>query len=432
MKSARISLLLVIALVVGCADPLAPTGSDLADADLFATQDGAAKATFEAGDFTASFVSRSFENGHTTFSYSLKNNGTSNSPNHFTIGVPECAPAPSSYSPTDGVSINSDPTTGLYGIDWHLKVSSGETQEYSVTFAGDVPLGTVGAAVRSGSVRTVDTLFGPCPNIAPADLTLTGTVFADANSDGVLNGSEVGLADITVELVDAGGATAGNATTDGSGAYAFPNLAAGSWTVRIPQATVAVDFNETLLDTFAPTSPLELVVNLDADSFGNNFGFRPEVRELLDAMNGGVLTSNAFDLTHWKVEYSNSSKGELDDEVLQQYLDAVEELFLTVPFQFNDDDEIGHAFEILSDLTDDDFVRLRKALLAAELNLVNNLTFAEADGLIEAIIAWAEGVYAENDPANASPEVIAKRSDVQDAEVLLRSYATTGGGGSNE
>ncbi|MBM3881161.1 MAG: DUF2341 domain-containing protein [Verrucomicrobia bacterium] len=53
-------------------------------------------------------------------------------------------------------------------------------------------------------------------------------------NDGIRNGSEPGIANVTVQLLDSTGAVIRTTTTDASGYYRFDNLSAGSYRVRIP------------------------------------------------------------------------------------------------------------------------------------------------------------------------------------------------------
>ncbi|HMU62920.1 MAG TPA: SdrD B-like domain-containing protein, partial [Gemmatimonadales bacterium] len=86
-------------------------------------------------------------------------------------------------------------------------------------------------------------------NISSASATLTvgasisGRVFEDVNYGGgagrsLATSGGVVLAGARVELYNGAGAYVGFTTTDGTGAYTWPNLAAGSYTVRVVNLTV--------------------------------------------------------------------------------------------------------------------------------------------------------------------------------------------------
>jgi len=70
--------------------------------------------------------------------------------------------------------------------------------------------------------------FGELP---PA--SLSGYVYGDLNNNGIKNNNEPGLANVTLELLDANGVGLGiYATTDSNGYYKFENLAPGTYGVR--------------------------------------------------------------------------------------------------------------------------------------------------------------------------------------------------------
>ncbi|MFQ8433596.1 SdrD B-like domain-containing protein [Amaricoccus sp. W119] len=62
--------------------------------------------------------------------------------------------------------------------------------------------------------------------------SLGGTVWSDTSGEGTRDGAETGVAGVTVELLDAGGAVLATTTTDAAGDYAFENLSAGDYSVR--------------------------------------------------------------------------------------------------------------------------------------------------------------------------------------------------------
>jgi hypothetical protein len=96
--------------------------------------------------------------------------------------------------------------------------------------------------------------------------TLSGTVFADVNGNGVQDAGEVGLAGVTVQ-VDAGGAGAVVTTTDPAGNFSVAGLADGAHTINVlpPLGTTAIG------ETFR-------VVNVSggADVSGLTFALQPQ------------------------------------------------------------------------------------------------------------------------------------------------------------
>ncbi|WP_459675187.1 beta strand repeat-containing protein, partial [Acidisoma sp. 7E03] len=63
--------------------------------------------------------------------------------------------------------------------------------------------------------------------------TITGTVFADGNNNGVEDTADAGAAGITVNLQNAGGTVIATTTTNAAGTYTFSNQAAGTYTVQV-------------------------------------------------------------------------------------------------------------------------------------------------------------------------------------------------------
>ena len=71
-------------------------------------------------------------------------------------------------------------------------------------------------------------------NCAPATVghtTISGVVFFDIDQNGILGVDEVGLSGWQVQLI--GPASTVSMMTDGNGAYSFPNLDAGTYTVCV-------------------------------------------------------------------------------------------------------------------------------------------------------------------------------------------------------
>ncbi|MBL8754054.1 MAG: carboxypeptidase regulatory-like domain-containing protein [Planctomycetes bacterium] len=72
---------------------------------------------------------------------------------------------------------------------------------------------------------------------------VTGLVFLDSDRDGVRDAGEGGLANWSVQLTT--GTTSVNAVTDSTGAYTFPNVAAGEYTVQVTVPGTHVATNAT-------------------------------------------------------------------------------------------------------------------------------------------------------------------------------------------
>ncbi|MBI3647889.1 MAG: S8 family serine peptidase, partial [Actinobacteria bacterium] len=159
-----------------------------------------------------------------------------------------------------GTSTNS---TGQYSVSGFQYASSGPA---TITVTASAPGYTAGTG-SSGTVTCSNN--GNCsPSPVARDLTLTpannasiaGTVYNDLNGNGSLDGGEVGISGVTVTL---SGTSSGTTTTDGSGAFAFSALAAGTYNVTY---TVPANFVNT------GTRPISgIVVASGATVTGKNF-----------------------------------------------------------------------------------------------------------------------------------------------------------------
>src|SRR5690606_3369360 len=90
------------------------------------------------------------------------------------------------------------------------------------------PGDSITAVTLVGGQHGANYNFGELP---PA--SLSGYVYGDLNNNGIKNNNEPGLANVTLELLDANGVGLGiYATTDSNGYYKFENLAPGTYGVR--------------------------------------------------------------------------------------------------------------------------------------------------------------------------------------------------------
>lgn len=106
---------------------------------------------------------------------------------------------------------------------------------------GFVVTGPVTLAAGSSSTNlSVD--FGVVPPAAPTNnLSVGGRVWNDADNNGLIGTGETGIAGASVQLLGSTGTVVQTTTTGSDGKYTFPNLAAGSYKVRLP----ATDFTGT-------------------------------------------------------------------------------------------------------------------------------------------------------------------------------------------
>ena len=167
---------------------------------------------------------------------------------------------------------------------------------YSVTTNPEAEL-----TVTAGKSTTFN--VGEIPSSAdPGKSTIKGTVFNDANSNGVQDNGEAGIKGVTVSatqtvqpaLVAAAAPAPTLVTTDASGNYIFTNLAAGDYTVAdtVPAADT---------QTAPASGKYDLTIGLSGSQtiFGQNFGLKAKPVAATHSVSGTVYndTNNDSKLT---------------------------------------------------------------------------------------------------------------------------------------
>jgi hypothetical protein len=385
--------------------------------------------------YLVQFDGRAYDNGQTTFSYTVSGAGAAHALSHFFLELPDCAPALDSYSPA-GATIGVNPLTGIYGIKWDQSLGINESRSYSITFTGDVPLGAIRTSVKASTLEAIGEIAGPCDGFE-----ISGTVYIDADSNGVMNeADESGIVDVTVTLVDGYGNVL-SATTNTYGDYAFIKIA-GTYTVRIDTATVADDFNEELAASFDPTGPTSLAITVGPDSPDNDFGFDPRAEEITYDIEMGILLTTGESVKFWKKQLRTAISGsqgktEFDAATMAMFIEEIQELYLPEPFQFTPGNEFQEAMDILSTKSKDPYLQLLRELLAAEFNEVSGKGLVDAPELQRVMLAWAELIAYEAAPVapltSSSSDHILLGGGIDDrvsdaVDFLIRLNGSTGGG----
>ena len=103
---------------------------------------------------------------------------------------------------------------------------------------------------------------------------VAGTIFEDTDSDGVQDAGEVGIAGVTVDLIDNSGNVVATTTTDTNGNYAFPDITDG---VSNNVFTIAVTDTAGVLNGSTLTSGLDQqTVTVTSDVNDIDFGYVAE------------------------------------------------------------------------------------------------------------------------------------------------------------
>ena len=133
--------------------------------------------------------------------------------------------------------------TGLTAGTYCADVDSGVPAGYTLTKDPEGAANGEASVTLTTGEKRLDIDFGYKPG---GNGSIGDTVFDDKGNDGIFNGADVGIPNVTVNLyedtnnngvIDAGDALIGTTSTNGSGVYGFPNLAEGlSYIVDVDQA----------------------------------------------------------------------------------------------------------------------------------------------------------------------------------------------------
>jgi hypothetical protein len=368
----------------------------------------------------------------TTFSYTVTGMEAEHELSHFLLEIPDCAPQLDSYSPP-GAIIGVDPHTALYSIKWSLSLGTDESRNYSITFPGEVPLGVIFVDVKASTVVDIGEIPGPCKGFE-----ISGKVYVDADSSGALDpADESGIPNVTVTLEDGDG-NAETTITDSNGDYMFWK-SAGTYTIRIEEATGDDDFNEQLAASFDPTGTAPLIVTVGPASPGNNLGFYPRTEEITYDIQQGLLITTGESIKFWRRELRSAisggqGKSEFDLATMTQFITEVQGLFLPDPFQFTPGNEFQEALDIITTPSKDPLPMLLSELLMAELNEVSGKGLVDVPALQSVLLAWAESVAAEASPTPLlSSDIVLLRELVDDRvrkaiDLLSELNGSTAGG----
>ena len=147
--------------------------------------------------------------------------------------------------------------------------------------------------------------------------TLSGTVFADVDNNGVKAASEPGIQNVTVTLTgtDARGAAVSlPATTDATGAYSFTNVLPGTYQLAETQPVAYVDGIDTVgtRGGTVANDQFSAIVLTDLNGTGYNFGERPAAisgRVWRDVDRNGAIDAGEVGLPNVAINLTDTSSG---------------------------------------------------------------------------------------------------------------------------
>ncbi|MBK1986128.1 carboxypeptidase regulatory-like domain-containing protein [Sphaerospermopsis aphanizomenoides BCCUSP55] len=152
-------------------------------------------------------------------------------------------------NPADGSVITSITTdanggynfSGLTPGDYQVRFTAPTGYSFSTANQGGDDAKDSDANITTGLTQTVTLTSGEFNSTLDAGLvplaSLGNFVFEDKNANGIQDAGETGIANATVNLLDANGNFITSTTTNGSGQYSFNNLQPGDYKVQFVQPT---------------------------------------------------------------------------------------------------------------------------------------------------------------------------------------------------
>jgi hypothetical protein len=281
-------------------------------------------------------------------------------------------------------------------------------------------------------------------------VSISGTLFVDGNGNATKNVSESGVRNVTVTLTDENGDMHFTQTED-DGFYSFVVFTGDeptTFSVEVQQETEnAEDFNEGLFDTHDPTtSTIVESITVDVENRENvNFGFEPQVAELIEKLNEGIIETNTEPRIFWVkqlliglVSEIGLNSGVLSEEIVSEvplsellvHLDEIENILQENPFQFGESKVYSALLTILRSNTE--LESLLAELLTAELNVVSGrgsgsldfdlalLAFGETAAIeLENGEALRAAMSVETSNLDGMPDIKSMRT-LEDAKEILR------------
>jgi protocatechuate 3,4-dioxygenase beta subunit len=231
------------------------------------------------------------------------------------------------FQDSNGDGVQNSSESGLAGWTIQLdKDANGTVDATTVTGAGGAysftnltagtyrirevgQIGWIQTTVNPGDVTVVSGTNSTGNNFGNFQLgAINGLKFQDNNGDGILNGSDTGLAGWTIQLdKDANGTVDATTVTGPGGVYSFAGLTAGTYRIReVGQA----GWIQTTVN------PVDVVIVSGAFSTGNNFG-----NFQLGAISGlkfqdndgdGIQNGSDAGLAGWTIQLDKDANGTVD------------------------------------------------------------------------------------------------------------------------
>jgi hypothetical protein len=155
--------------------------------------------------------------------------------------------------------------------------AAGFTGDAAITYTIDDGSGLTDTATATVTIR----------DFIPSDLS--GFVYFDQDDDGVFDSSEAAIGGVTITLTgtdEFGESVSRTAVTQADGAYAFEDLAPGSYTVAQTQPVLVIDGKDTIGSQGGQAANDTFTITLDegVNGTGNNFGERGRSAQVVGLM----------------------------------------------------------------------------------------------------------------------------------------------------
>ncbi|MDQ6975136.1 MAG: SdrD B-like domain-containing protein [Mariprofundaceae bacterium] len=205
----------------------------------------------------------------------------------------------------NGITVELQPAGGGLAIDSYTTASNGlfdliapgaGSYQVVITDTAGILTGfinSIAPAVMpitlSNGQRLLGQDYGYVLSAAPA--TISGTIFTDANADGIQNGADAGIASATVNLTSLVGTILATALTNATGLYTFNNLAAGSYKIDVLNSSLPL-IGRYNTPAAAPVDPYTLTIAAGNTS-SQSFGWAPGAQfigTVFDDNNDGIFT----------------------------------------------------------------------------------------------------------------------------------------------
>ena len=178
---------------------------------------------------------------------------------------------------------------------------------------------SVSTTVNTGGSATVN--FGDYRLSNSTLSSITGTVFNDANGNGIQDAGEAALSGVTIELRNNAGTVIATTTTNASGGYSFSNLSAGMYTVTEtdPAGYVSTTLNNVAVNLSAGTNA---TVNFGDQTSGAAQIADPAISKLGSPSSAAVGSAVVYTLTVGNNGNTNATNVVLTD-IKPSFLDII-------------------------------------------------------------------------------------------------------------